>query len=108
MEHGGKLTVLHVLVPFYLPADVPFGMPPIGDLISEHRQQLERLVTKALGPNRPPVTVRVESGDASQRIIEPAAAPTASSWRLPGAPASRISSSGALPRRSCGTPPSRC
>jgi nucleotide-binding universal stress UspA family protein len=70
MEHDGKLTVLHVLVPFYLPADAPFGMPAPGDLISEHRHQLERLATKALGPNRPPLTVRVESGDASQRIIE--------------------------------------
>ena len=46
------------------------AMPATGDLISEHRQQLERLVTKALGPNRPPITVRVEIGDASQRIIE--------------------------------------
>ena len=27
MEHDGKLTVLHVLVPFYLPADAPFGAP---------------------------------------------------------------------------------
>jgi len=69
-EHGGKLTVLHVLVPFYMPADVPFGMAAPGDLIPEQRQQLERLVTKTLGSNRPPVTVRIETGDASQRIIE--------------------------------------
>src|SRR5215468_9073227 len=66
----GKLTVLHVLVPFYMPADVPFGMAAPGDLIPEQRQQLERLVTKTLGSNRPPVTVRIETGDASQRIIE--------------------------------------
>jgi len=69
-EHGGKLTVLHVLVPFYMPADVPFGMPAPGDLIPEQRQQLERLVTKTLGASRPPVTVRIDTGDASQRIIE--------------------------------------
>src|SRR5262245_33470562 len=69
-EHGGKLTVLHVLVPFYMPADVPFGMPAPGDLIPEQRQQLERLVTKALGANRPPITVQVEIGDASQRRSE--------------------------------------
>ena len=25
-QHQGKLTVLHVVVPFYLPADAPFGM----------------------------------------------------------------------------------
>ena len=69
-EHGGKLTVLHVLVPFYMPADVPFGMPAPGDLIPEQRQHLERLVTKTLGASRPPVTVRIDTGDASQRIIE--------------------------------------
>ena len=66
--HGGKLTVLHVLVPFYLPADVPFGMPAVG----EQRQFLQRLVTKVLGAGGPPVTVRVDIGDASQRIIDAA------------------------------------
>jgi nucleotide-binding universal stress UspA family protein len=66
--HGGKLTVLHVLVPFYLPADVPFGMPAVG----EQRQVLQRLVTKVLGAGGPPVTVRVDIGDASQRIIDAA------------------------------------
>jgi universal stress protein A len=69
-EHGGKLTVLHVLVPFYLPADVPFGMPAEADLVPEQRRQLHRLVTKALGRGGPPVTVRVEIGEASQRIID--------------------------------------
>ena len=71
-EHGGRLTVLHVLVPFYMPADVPFGMPPPGDLVPEQRGALERLVTKALGRRRPPVTVRVEIGEAAQRIIQAA------------------------------------
>ena len=66
--HGGKLTVLHVLVPFYMPADVPFGMPAVG----EQRQVLQRLVTKVLGAGGPPVTVRVEIGAASQRIIDSA------------------------------------
>ena len=58
-ERRGTLTVLHVLVPFYMPADVPFGMPAPGDLIPEHRQLLERLVTRVLGAGGPPVTVRV-------------------------------------------------
>jgi nucleotide-binding universal stress UspA family protein len=71
-QQGGKLTVLHVLVPFYLPADVPFGMPGPGDLIPEQRRRLERLVTKTLGATRPPVTVRVDIGDAAQRIIDAA------------------------------------
>jgi nucleotide-binding universal stress UspA family protein len=68
-HHGGRLTVLHLLVPFYLPADVPFGMPLPGDLIPEHRRQLERLVGKTLGRDGPPVTVRVHIGDASQGIL---------------------------------------
>jgi nucleotide-binding universal stress UspA family protein len=55
-EHGGRLTVLHVLVPFYLPADVPFGMPAEGDLVPEQRKQLNRLVTKALGRGGPRIT----------------------------------------------------
>jgi universal stress protein A len=71
-EHRGKLTVLHVLVPFYMGAEVPFGMPAPGDLIPEHRQFLERLVARALRSGGPPVTVRVEIGDASQRIIDAA------------------------------------
>ena len=69
-RQGGKLTVLHVVVPFYLPADVPFGMTPPGDLIPEQRRYLERTVAKTIGKDGPPVTVRVEIGDASQRIID--------------------------------------
>ena len=71
-EHRGKLTVLHVLVPFYMGAEVPFGMPAPGDLILEHRQFLERLVARVLGSGGPPVTVRVDIGDASRRIIDAA------------------------------------
>lgn len=74
--HGGRLTVLHVVVPFYLPADAPFGMTPPGDLIPEQRAHLERLVAKTLASLdgvAPTVTVRVEIGDAAQRIIDAAA-----------------------------------
>src|SRR5262245_34193096 len=69
-QHEGKLTVLHALVPFYLPADAPFGMPAPGDLIPEQRTRLERLVARTLGKDGPPVTVRVVIGDASQCIID--------------------------------------
>ena len=55
-----------------LPADVPFGMPPPGDLVPEYQRRLERVVTKTLGRNRPPVTARVEIGEAAQRIIDAA------------------------------------
>jgi nucleotide-binding universal stress UspA family protein len=71
-QHGGKLTVLHVVVPFYLPADTPFGMAAPGDLIAEQRNHLERLVTKTMGNDGPPVTVRVAIGDASERILDAA------------------------------------
>jgi nucleotide-binding universal stress UspA family protein len=69
-EHRGKLTVLYVLVPFYLPADVPFGMTPPGDLVPEQRASLERLVAKELGRGAPPLTVQVAIGDAAERILE--------------------------------------
>lgn len=71
-EHGGRLTVLYVLVPFYTPADVSFAMPPPGDLVPEYQRRLERVVTKTLGRNRPPVTARVEIGEAAERIIDAA------------------------------------
>jgi universal stress protein A len=69
-KNRGRLTVLYVLVPFYLPADAPFGMTPPGDLAPEQRASLERLVAKALGRGAPPVTVRVAIGDAAERILE--------------------------------------
>ena len=47
-------------------------MPAIGDLLPEQRQFLQRLVTKVLGTGGPPATVRVDIGDASQRIIDAA------------------------------------
>src|SRR5262249_60612093 len=78
-EHGGKLTVLHVLVPFYMPADVPFGMPAPGDLIPEQRQRLERLGTETLGGRRPPGPGRDDTRGATPRLLRggPRAAPPA-------------------------------
>jgi nucleotide-binding universal stress UspA family protein len=69
-EHRGRLTVLHVaaLVPPYPSDDVPFAMPAPGVHIPELREQLQRLVAKKLGGG-PPANVRVEIGDAAQRIL---------------------------------------
>ena len=68
--HGGKLSVLYVLEPFCpRPADVPFGMPTLGDLVREQKRLLEQLVTKTLGRSRPRCTVRVEVGGAAKHII---------------------------------------
>jgi universal stress protein A len=76
-EHDGTLTVLHVVVPFYIPADVPFAfaadaMPSPTMFVPEQRKRLESLVTKALGTEAPPVTYRVDVGDASQCILDAA------------------------------------
>ena len=75
--HGGSLTALHVIVPFYMPADVPFGLaadtlPPPAQFVPEQKAQLEKIVTKALGADAPPVTYRVDVGDASQCILDAA------------------------------------
>ena len=76
-EHDGTLIVLHVVVPFYVPADVPFGfaadaMPSPTAFVPEQRKRLESMVTKALGKDAPPVTYRVDVGDASQCILDAA------------------------------------
>ncbi|HJW70482.1 MAG TPA: universal stress protein [Candidatus Binatia bacterium] len=76
-EHDGSLTVLHVVVPFYVPADVPFGfaadaMPSPTMFVPEQRKRLTSLVDKALGKDAPRVTYRVDVGDASQCILDAA------------------------------------
>jgi nucleotide-binding universal stress UspA family protein len=76
-EHRGTLTVLHVVVPFYVPADVPFGfaadaMPSPTMFVPEQRKRLTSLVDKALGKDAPRVTYRVDVGDASQCILDAA------------------------------------
>src|SRR5262249_56765789 len=57
-EHHGRLTVLHVVVPFYVPADVPFGfaadaMPSPTAFVPEQRKRLASLVHKALRQKAP-------------------------------------------------------
>ena len=76
-ERGGTLTVLHVVVPFYVPADVPFGfaadaMPSPAAFVPEQHKRLESLVQKALGKGAPRVAYRVDIGDASQCILDAA------------------------------------
>ena len=76
-EHQGRLTVLHVIVPFYVPADTSFGLaadtfPSPTTFVPEQRKHLEALVAKALGGGAPPVTCRIDVGDASQCILDAA------------------------------------
>jgi universal stress protein A len=56
---------------------VPFGfaadaMPSPTTFVPEQRKRLESLVTKALATDAPPVTYRVDVGDASQCILDAA------------------------------------
>lgn len=76
-RHDGTLTVLHVIVPFYVPADLPLGfgaeqLPPPASLVPEQRRRLERLVARVLGPDAPRVRVAVEVGDAARCILDAA------------------------------------
>ena len=75
---GGKLYVLHVVVPFLPVADVPTGVAAASyvnpdELVDGARRQLTRMVAKTLGAH-PGVSVecRVELGDPHERIIEAA------------------------------------
>ena len=47
-------------------------MPPPSQFVPEQKAQLEKIVTKALGADAPPVTYRVDVGDASQCILDAA------------------------------------
>src|SRR5262249_26702131 len=66
-EHAGRLIVLHVIVPFSVPADVPFGLaadtfPAPTTFVPEQRKHLEALVARALRAEAPPYTCRVDVG----------------------------------------------
>ena len=71
---GGRLLVLHVIVPFVPVADFPpaalGGYLAPEELVSGGRRQLDRTIARALGAKRP---ARVESkvviGDPYQRIM---------------------------------------
>jgi len=77
-RHGGRLTVLHVLTPFYtgpgFPSREEIAWAPGPELLVGLRQQLEMLVDEALGrgPRRPPVRCRVVTGDAMRAIVDAA------------------------------------
>ncbi len=72
---GGRLLVLHVVVPFTPIADIPpaglasYVSPDV--LVDGARKQLDRAVAKALGGRRAArVDARVELGDPYQRILD--------------------------------------
>src|SRR5688572_14778540 len=72
---GGKLVVLHVVVPFvpmtdFPPTGVAAAYVDPAELASAARRQLERAVTKALpGKLGAAVEMRVEVGDPHDQIL---------------------------------------
>ncbi len=71
-EHGGKITVLYVIAPFYLPPGTPYNVPTPVDLVPDQRAHLERVVAKKLGADGPPAKTSVELGDPAQCIVDAA------------------------------------
>jgi nucleotide-binding universal stress UspA family protein len=74
VEPGGRLVILHVVVPFTPITDIP----PAGiaayispdELVSGAKQQLARVIQKALPPKLDArVEAKVEIGDPYQRIM---------------------------------------
>jgi nucleotide-binding universal stress UspA family protein len=72
---GGRLLVLHVVVPFTPITDIPpagvasYVSPDV--LVAGARKQLERAVAKALGDRSAArVDMKVELGDPYQRILD--------------------------------------
>ena len=84
-EHDGTLTVLHVVVPFYIPADVPFGfaadaMPSPTQFVPEQRKRLESLVNEGARHGRAARHLsRRRRGRVAVHPRRGAAAPTRSS-----------------------------
>jgi nucleotide-binding universal stress UspA family protein len=68
---GGRLLVLHVLVPFYPPREIVAWMPE-PDLVPSARRRLETRVARALARRNVRVDCRVEVGAPVERILDAA------------------------------------
>jgi nucleotide-binding universal stress UspA family protein len=75
-EHGGRLSVLHVITPFHPVTALPeehLVWPSETDLLAIERRHLEALVARVVkGRNAPPVRCTVEIGDPYHRITDAA------------------------------------
>ena len=69
--NGGKLNVVHVLEPYYGPADLTYAamVPPPESLIPEQTRDLEQRVKKVLGAKGPKATVAVVVGHPATEIV---------------------------------------
>ena len=68
---GGRVHVLHVLEPYYGPADLTYAamVPPPESLVPEQMRDLEQRVKKVLGGKAPKVTVGVVVGHPATEIV---------------------------------------
>lgn len=71
----GKVLVLHVIEPYYGPADLTYAamVPPPESLVPEQRRDLEQRVRKILGAKPPRFAVEVTVGHPANEIARAAA-----------------------------------
>jgi nucleotide-binding universal stress UspA family protein len=68
---------LHVVVPFYVPLELPTGLgvdelPPLRDVVRDRQRRLVELVERALDGCAAAVRCRVAVGDPADRIVRAA------------------------------------
>jgi universal stress protein A len=72
-SHRGRLTVLHVLGPFYTgpgyPSSIAIAWTPSKELVAELQTQLQALVARTLGKRAKAVDCRVVTGDPLRCIL---------------------------------------
>jgi universal stress protein A len=76
-RHGGRITALHVLTPFYsgpgYPTQEEIAWTPPAEIARERERRLGELVREALGPRARLVTCRAVLGEAVPAIVDAAA-----------------------------------
>jgi len=73
-ESGGRLHVLYVQEPYYVPINVPTEtMPNALEFVPDQKRALERRVQKVLGSKAPPLTIAVEVAQPTSGILAAAA-----------------------------------
>ena len=75
-KHGGKITVLHVLTPFYMGAGYPtqaeIAWTPPAEIAADRRARLERLVRDRLGSRARLAMCQVATDEALPAILKAA------------------------------------
>lgn len=72
-RHGGRVTVLHVLTPFYsgpgYPTQEEIAWTPPAEIVREREARLGEMVRAALGPRARLATCRAVMGEAAPAIL---------------------------------------